>query len=62
MCSPRGVSFFTDASILQPPTAVPTVLFGPGDTALMHRTNERVRIDDLVLAARVLALAPLALW
>jgi succinyl-diaminopimelate desuccinylase len=62
MCSPRGVSFFTDASILQPPTAVPTVLFGPGDTALMHQTNERVRIDDLVLAARVLALAPLALW
>lgn len=36
-------------------------LFGPGETAQAHAANEHVRIDDLVVAARVLALTiPLA--
>ena len=61
-CAPRGESYFTDASILQPPTAVPTLVFGPGDPSLMHQTNERVRINDLLIASRVLAALPLALW
>lgn len=57
-----GVSFFTDASVLQPPTGVPTVIFGPGDVALMHQTDERISVSELVDAARVFAALPFMLW
>jgi acetylornithine deacetylase/succinyl-diaminopimelate desuccinylase-like protein len=58
----RAVNFFTDASVLQPPTGIPTVLFGPGDTGLMHQTDERIRVQDIVAVSRVLALLPVRLW
>lgn len=35
----------------------PSVIFGPGLTEQMHATNEWVRIDDLIVATKVLALA-----
>jgi succinyl-diaminopimelate desuccinylase len=54
----RGVSYFSDASVLQPATGVPTVLFGPGDDAVAHRTDEHVSVSDLVAAARVFAALP----
>jgi succinyl-diaminopimelate desuccinylase len=54
----RAVDFFTDASVLQPPTGIPTVLFGPGDIGLMHQTDERVLVQDIVAASRVFALLP----
>jgi len=53
--SPVGVAFFSDASVLQPALAAPTVLFGPGATTLMHQDDEHVRIDDLYRAARFYA-------
>jgi succinyl-diaminopimelate desuccinylase len=57
----RGVNYFSDASVLQPPTGVPTVLFGPGDERLMHQINEAVGVDALVKASQVFALLPLEL-
>ncbi|MEV5410272.1 M20 family metallopeptidase [Thermopolyspora sp. NPDC052614] len=57
-----GVGFFTDASVLQPPTGVPTVVFGPGDVGLMHQTDERISVSELVDAARVFAVLPATLW
>ena len=57
----RAVDFFTDASVLQPPTGIPTVLFGPGDTGLMHQTDERIQVQDIITASRVFALLPVRL-
>lgn len=56
-----GVSYFTDASVLQPPTGVPTVVFGPGDITQMHQTDERIDVEKLVDATRVFAALPFAL-
>lgn len=48
----RGASYYTDASVLQPPTAVPTVVFGPGDDRLAHQPNERVDVSQVAAATR----------
>jgi succinyl-diaminopimelate desuccinylase len=57
-----AVSYFSDGSILQPPTGVPTLLCGPGDPNLAHQTDERVEVAQLVEAARFFAALPYALW
>jgi succinyl-diaminopimelate desuccinylase len=54
----RAVDFFTDASVLQPPTGIPTVLFGPGDIGLMHQADERVLVRDIIAASQVFAVLP----
>jgi succinyl-diaminopimelate desuccinylase len=48
----RGASYYTDASVLQPPTGVPTAVFGPGDDRLAHQPNERVDVKQVVTAIR----------
>jgi succinyl-diaminopimelate desuccinylase len=53
-----GVSYFTDASVLQPATNVPTVVFGPGQVDLMHQTDERIEVAQLRAAARTFAAIP----
>ncbi|MET1075527.1 MAG: M20 family metallopeptidase [Umezawaea sp.] len=58
----RGVSYFSDASVLSPPRNLPTVLFGPGEEALMHKANERVSIPALHQAARFLSVLPEVLY
>ncbi len=40
---------------------IPTVNFGPGETALSHSINERLRISDLLVATRVYILTALYL-
>ncbi|MEV4804266.1 M20 family metallopeptidase [Nonomuraea sp. NPDC049421] len=57
-----GAAYFTDASVLQPPTGVPTVIFGPGDVSLMHQTDERIGVGELADAARVYAALPFTVW
>jgi succinyl-diaminopimelate desuccinylase len=54
----RGVDYFSDASVLQPPTKVPTILFGPGDDRLAHQINESVSLAAIVEATRVFAALP----
>ncbi|WP_281276166.1 M20 family metallopeptidase [Flexivirga caeni] len=55
----RGVSFYSDASVLQPAMeGIPTLLFGPGETAAMHQVNESVAITDLAAATRFFATLP----
>jgi acetylornithine deacetylase len=36
-------------------SGVPTILFGPGDMALAHQADERVPVEELHAATRVLA-------
>jgi acetylornithine deacetylase len=35
---------------------MPTVIFGPGSTAIMHSDNEYVSIDDYLTSIKVMAL------
>jgi succinyl-diaminopimelate desuccinylase len=54
----RGASYFSDASVLAPPRNLPTLLFGPGEEALMHQPDERVGLADLTAAAEFYAALP----
>jgi succinyl-diaminopimelate desuccinylase len=51
----RGMTYYTDASVLQPPTGVPTIIFGPGDDRLAHQPNEWVEVAQVLAAARCYA-------
>ncbi len=58
---PRGVSCFSDASVLTPALGVPTLIFGPGDERLAHPVDEHTTPGAVADAARLyaeLALAP----
>ena len=48
---PRGMTYFTDASILQPALGVPVLVMGPGDERLAHQADEHVSVSDLSRAA-----------
>jgi succinyl-diaminopimelate desuccinylase len=58
----RGASYYTDASVLQPPTGVPTLIIGPGDDRLAHQPNEFVSVEALVAAARFFTALPLEVY
>ncbi|QQK81022.1 M20 family metallopeptidase [Salicibibacter cibi] len=40
-----GVSYYTDAAVLNPESKIPTLIYGPGDEQLAHQPNEYVNID-----------------
>ncbi|MBD8007588.1 M20 family metallopeptidase [Bacillus norwichensis] len=42
--SVQGVSYYTDAAVLNPDSRIPTLIYGPGDEALAHQPNEYVDI------------------
>jgi len=52
---PRGVSYYTDASVLGPASGAPVIILGPGEADLAHQTNEWLSVDKLHRAARVYA-------
>ena len=43
---PKGVNFYTDASIFLPPSGLPCIFYGPGDADMAHQPNEFVPIDS----------------
>ncbi|NOX31131.1 MAG: M20 family metallopeptidase [Actinobacteria bacterium] len=53
-----SVAYFSDGSIIQPPTGVPTLLCGPGDPNLAHQTDEKVHINELELAGQFYTALP----
>lgn len=54
----RAATYYTDASVLQPPTGVPTLIVGPGEDGQAHQPNEWVAVDALCLAARLFTVLP----
>jgi succinyl-diaminopimelate desuccinylase len=58
----REVNYFSDASVLHPPTGVPTIVFGPGDDRLAHQVDESVAVEAIIKASRVFAALPLELF
>ncbi len=40
-----GVSYYTDAAVLNPESRIPTLIYGPGDESLAHQPNEYVDIQ-----------------
>ncbi|MEW9671948.1 M20 family metallopeptidase [Ammoniphilus sp. 3BR4] len=40
-----GVSYYTDASVLNPYSKIPTLIYGPGDEKLAHQPNEWVDVQ-----------------
>ncbi|HEV2528194.1 MAG TPA: ArgE/DapE family deacylase [Thermomicrobiales bacterium] len=57
----EGVTYGTDARHFLQIADMPCVVYGAGDVALAHQTDERMDIESLVLATRTIALA-VALW
>jgi acetylornithine deacetylase len=53
----EGVPFGADSGLLSQVGETPTVLFGAGDIRRAHRPDESVEIEDLVLMAKMLAVA-----
>lgn len=52
----RGMPYGCDLGLTVGVGGIPSVVFGPGDIRDAHRPDESVALDDLVAAARVLAL------
>lgn len=40
-----GVSYYTDGSVLNPDSNIPTLIYGPGIETLAHQPNEYVEVD-----------------
>lgn len=49
---PKGVNFYTDASVFLPKTNLPAIFYGPGDADMAHRPNEYVQVSRLIEAAK----------
>lgn len=60
--NPTGVPFFTDASILKPALGdPPTLILGPGETAMAHQTDEYC-LADRIPQAEAIYLAIIEDW
>lgn len=55
----EGMSAGTDMRLLVNEGGTPALLFGPGDLALAHAPDEFVPVDEVIAAARTLALTAL---
>lgn len=52
----RGVSYGSDLRLFTRYARMPAVLYGPGDFEWAHAANERVPVDDLLIATQVFAM------
>jgi succinyl-diaminopimelate desuccinylase len=48
----RGMTYYSDASVLAQALGVPALICGPGDERLAHQTDEHVALEDVFAAAR----------
>jgi succinyl-diaminopimelate desuccinylase len=48
----RGMSYYSDASVLSPGLNAPALICGPGDERLAHQANERISLEEVLAAAR----------
>jgi acetylornithine deacetylase len=55
----EGMTYGADMRLLVNEGNTPTVLFGPGDVRQVHRPDEYVPLEDLVVAVQTLALTAL---
>jgi len=55
----RGMRYGSDMRLLVAVGGIPTVHFGPGDVRDAHRPDENVLVEELITAARVVAVAAL---
>ena len=55
----EGMTYGSDLRLLVKDGGTPAVLFGPGDVRNAHRPDEYVSIEDLLIAARSIALSAL---
>jgi len=51
----QGMTFGADMGLMVNHGSIPTVLFGPGDIRHAHQPDEHVEVEDLMAAARSLA-------
>jgi succinyl-diaminopimelate desuccinylase len=49
---PKGVSYYTDGSVLANSLKIPMVIIGPADTGMTHQPNEHVAVARLVQAVK----------
>jgi len=50
---PKGVSYYTDGSVIANSLQIPMVIIGPGDTGMTHQPNECVEVSRLVQAVKI---------
>src|SRR5690606_23705838 len=51
---PRTVPYFTDGSVLLPPTGYPpTIILGPGEPQMAHQTDEYCRTERIEQGVQV---------
>lgn len=48
---------WTDGALLWREAGIPTLVWGPGELRLAHSAEESVRVDEVLLAARLYAAA-----
>jgi succinyl-diaminopimelate desuccinylase len=51
--SPRGVSYYTDGTVIANSLQIPMVIVGPADTGMTHQPNEYVEVSRLVEAVKI---------
>jgi len=43
---PKGVNFYTDASVFLPAKDLPCIFYGPGESSMAHQPNEHITIES----------------
>jgi succinyl-diaminopimelate desuccinylase len=51
--SPKGVSYYTDGTVIANSLQIPMVIVGPADTGMTHQPNEYVEVSRLVEAVKI---------